>query len=250
MTDASKYLIFGATGGIGAALARRLADTGATVVISGRDERKLAALGDAVGVEHVRADGCNPDDVNHAFETTLDRHGALSGVASCIGSMYLKPAHLTSPADWSTVLDTNLSSAFYIVRGAGQHMARSGGSVALVSSAAATLGMANHEAIAAAKAGVAGLVRAAAATYAPRGLRFNAVAPGLVETGLTAALVKTETGRKLSTQLHPLGRLGQPEDIASAIAWLLDPAQSWVTGQLLGVDGGLAAVQPRPRTTA
>ena len=115
----------------------------------------------------------------------------------------------------------------------------------LVSSAAARVGIANHEAIAAAKAGVIGLVLSAAATYARQGVRFNAVAPGLVRTPLTKGLVASEQAEKASLGMHPLGRLGEPGDVARAIAFLLDPAQSWITGQVLGVDGGLADLKAR-----
>ena len=115
----------------------------------------------------------------------------------------------------------------------------------LVSSVAARLGLTNHEAIAAAKAGVSGLVLAAAASYAARGIRVNAVAPGLVRTPLTARLTQNEATLKASVAMHPLGRIGEPADIASAIEWLLNPAQGWVTGQVLSVDGGMGAVRPR-----
>ena len=121
-----------------------------------------------------------------------------------------------------------------------------GGSVALVSSAAARVGLASHEAIAAAKAGVIGLTLSAAATYAGRGLRFNCVAPGLVRTPLTARLTATEASSRASTAMHPLGRLGEPDDVAAGIAWLLDPRNSWVTGQVIGIDGGLADLRGRP----
>jgi NAD(P)-dependent dehydrogenase (short-subunit alcohol dehydrogenase family) len=93
---------------------------------------------------------------------------------------------------------------------------------------------------AAAKAGIIGLVLSAAATYARQKIRFNAVAPGLVRTPLTKGLVSSELAEKASLAMHPLGRLGEPEDVARAIAWLLDPAQGWITAQVLGVDGGLA----------
>ena len=94
-----------------------------------------------------------------------------------------------------------------------------------MSSAAARLGLANHEAIAAAKAGVHGLVLSAAASYASRGIRVNAVAPGLVRTPLTARLTANEASLKASTALHALGRIGEPDDVASAIEWLLDPGR-------------------------
>jgi NAD(P)-dependent dehydrogenase (short-subunit alcohol dehydrogenase family) len=122
-----------------------------------------------------------------------------------------------------------------------------GGSVVLVSTAAARTGIANHEAIAAAKGGVQGLMLSAAATYAARGLRFNCVAPGLTRTPLTAKLTANDASEKASLAMHALGRLGEPEDIARAICWLLDPANDWVTGQVLGVDGGLANLRTRAK---
>jgi len=124
-------------------------------------------------------------------------------------------------------------------------MTRTGGTVVLTSSASARLGLANHEAIAAAKAGVIGLMLSAAASYAGRRIRVNAVAPGLVRTALTEALTGAETTLQASAALHPLGRIGEPDEVASAIAWLLDPAQAWVTGQVFGIDGGLATVRSR-----
>ncbi|MGI8867238.1 MAG: SDR family NAD(P)-dependent oxidoreductase, partial [Rubrobacteraceae bacterium] len=114
-------------------------------------------------------------------------------------------------------------------------------------SVAARVGLSNHEAIAAAKAGVAGLALSAAASYAGRGLRFNVVAPGLVETPMTANVTRSSTARQASLDLHPLGRLGEPKDIASALGFLLDPANDWISGQTFGVDGGLSALRPLPR---
>ena len=124
--------------------------------------------------------------------------------------------------------------------------AQEGGSIVLMSSVAGRYGLPNHEAVAAAKAGIEGLVRAAAATYAPRGIRVNAVAPGLVRTPLAGRLVATEQAVEASAAMHPLGRIGEPEDLTDALAFLLDPARSaWVTGQTLSVDGGFATVRPR-----
>ena len=126
-------------------------------------------------------------------------------------------------------------------------MVATGGSIVLVSSAAAQKGMSNHEAIAAAKAGIEGLTRSAAATYANRGIRVNCVAPGLVETSLSQPILQNPAAREVSQRMHPLGRLGKVEDVANAIVWLLSPAQSWITGQVIGVDGGLANCLPKGR---
>jgi NAD(P)-dependent dehydrogenase (short-subunit alcohol dehydrogenase family) len=124
-------------------------------------------------------------------------------------------------------------------------MRAEGGSIVLLASAAAEVGLVNHEAIAAAKAGVIGLGRAAAATYARQGIRVNVVAPGLVDTPLSASILSNELARQASVDMHPLGRIGTAEDVASAIDWLLSREASWVTGQVLGVDGGLASVRGR-----
>jgi NAD(P)-dependent dehydrogenase (short-subunit alcohol dehydrogenase family) len=237
-------LVLGASGGIGGALARRLAAQGVTLVVAGRDAGRLDAVAAETGATPVVLDATKPAEVEGAAAKAVEVHGRLDGVANCVGSFLLKPAHLTSEEEWDAVVSTNLRSAYAAVRAAARAMS-GGGSVVLVSSAAARLGLANHEAVAAAKAGVLGLTLSASATYAPKGIRVNAVAPGLVRTGMTARITGSESALKASTAMHALGRVGEPEDVASAIAWLLDPAQSWVTGQVIGVDGGLATVRSR-----
>jgi NAD(P)-dependent dehydrogenase (short-subunit alcohol dehydrogenase family) len=237
-------LVLGAAGGIGSALSRRLAAAGTRLVLAGRDGARLEALASETGGTPVVADATKPLEVEAAAARAVEAHGRLDGLANCVGSILLKPAHLTSEEEWDAVVATNLKSAYAAVRAAARAMT-AGGSVVLVSSAAARLGLANHEAIAAAKAGVIGLALSAAATYAAKGIRVNAVAPGLVRTPMTARITGNETALKASTALHALGRVGEPEDVASAIAWLLDPAQAWVTGQVIGVDGGLATLRSR-----
>jgi NAD(P)-dependent dehydrogenase (short-subunit alcohol dehydrogenase family) len=192
----------------------------------------------------VALDATKTSEVEAAAARAVESTGRLDGIANCVGSLLLKPAHLTSDEEWEETLAKNLTSAFAAVRSAGRTMT-DGGSVVLVSSAAARLGLASHEAIAAAKAGVIGLAQSAAATYAARGIRVNAIAPGLVRTPLTARITGSETALKASTALHALGRVGEPEEVAGAIDWILDPAQSWITGQVIGVDGGLSTVRAR-----
>jgi NAD(P)-dependent dehydrogenase (short-subunit alcohol dehydrogenase family) len=180
-----------------------------------------------------------------AVEEAVGALGHLDGLVNCAGSVLLKPAHLTTQGDYDAVIAANLTTAFAAVRAGAKAMMHSGGSVVLVSSAAARAGLANHEAIAAAKAGVSGLALSAAASYAKRNIRVNCVAPGLVESPITARITSNEASLKASIGMHALGRIGAPGDIASAIAWFLHPAQSWVTGQTIAVDGGLSTIHSR-----
>ncbi|GJG87165.1 2-deoxy-D-gluconate 3-dehydrogenase [Gemmatimonadetes bacterium T265] len=246
----SLHLIIGAAGGIGSALARRLAAGGGRVVLAGRDAGRLDALavalgGAAVGV--VALDATRFEAVDALVADAARAHGPIAGLVNCAGSLLLKPAHLTSQAEYEQTIAASLTTAFATVRAAGRTLAAQadGGAVVLVASAAARTGLANHEAIAAAKAGVIGLTRSAAASYAGRGLRVNCVAPGLVRTPLTARITSTPAGEQASLGMHALGRLGEPADVAEMIAYLVSPAAAWITGQTVGVDGGLGTVRAR-----
>ena len=250
MSDPIVHLLIGATGAVGRATARRLVAGGATVVLAGRDAGATGELADELdgGAGSIDARTVDARDVAAVGELVtgvIDTHGHLDGVANLAGSVLLKPAHLTTPDEFHETIATNLTSAFAVVRAAAPAMRTRGGSIVLVSSAAARTGIANHEAIAAAKAGVIGLARSAAATYGARGVRVNAVAPGLVASKMTARLVANEAQAETSRRMHVVGRLGEPDDVASAVTWLLDPDNDWVTGQVLGVDGGLAHVRTR-----
>jgi len=242
---ARRVLVIGAAGGIGSALVRRLVASGGKVFLAGRDAARLESLAVELGMPWGTVEATDPDAIDALADRAASELGGLDGLANCAGSILLKPAHLTSTADWNATIATNLTSAFGCVRAAGRLMKGEGGSVVLVSSAAARVGLANHEAIAAAKAGIIGLVLSAAATYAKQKVRFNAVAPGLVRTPLSKGLLSSELAEKASVGMHPLGRLGEPEEVAAAIDWFLDPAQGWITGQVLGIDGGLADLRGR-----
>lgn len=246
MTAPASYLVFAATSGIGTALARRLAATGATLTITGRHAERAAALGAELGAAHAVVDATDFDAVDRCVREAADRAGRLDGVVNCAGSLLLKPAHLTRAEEFAATIAASLTTAFAVTRAGARVLGEgSGGSIALVSSAAARTGLANHEAIAAAKAGVIGLTLSAAATYAPRNVRVNCVAPGLVRTPLTSRITGSPAAEQASVAMHALGRLGEPDDVASALAWLLAPENSWVTGQVLGVDGGLGTVRGR-----
>jgi NAD(P)-dependent dehydrogenase (short-subunit alcohol dehydrogenase family) len=235
-------LVLGASGGIGAAVARRLAAQGALVALASRASDRLDQLATELSAPAHALDAADVEAIERAAEATRAAYGRLDGIANCVGSLLLKPAHLTKLEEWHETLAVNLTSAFGAVRAAAKTMPQ-GGSVVLMASSAARIGLANHEAIAAAKAGVIGLAKAAAASYARRGLRVNAVAPGLVKTPLTRRIWESERGAAASQGLHPLGRFGEPDEVASLICWLLDPHNSWITGEVISLDGGLATAK-------
>jgi 3-oxoacyl-[acyl-carrier protein] reductase len=239
-------IIFGATGGIGSALAMKLSDLGHRLTLVARASNRLDLLARELGADASAVEATDSQAVERCLVETAQKTGRLDGVVNCVGSLCLKPAHATQDADWASVIAANLTTSFYILRATVRLMMRSGGgSIVLMASAVAQRGMINHEAIAAAKAGVVGLALSAAATYARYNIRVNCVAPGLTRTPLTASLTQNELTLRASAALHPLGRIGEPEEVASAIRWFLSPEQSWVTGQVLAVDGGLSSLQSR-----
>lgn len=240
------HLILGATGGIGSALVRRLAARGDHVLAFARDAARLEELADETGASTLAGDARSADDVAAAVARAQEGESELRGAACLVGSIVLKPAHATSPEELSEVLAQNLTPAFHLVRSAAPVLGRGGGgSIALMSSAAARIGLPGHEAIAAAKAAVEGLARSAAATYASRGVRVNAVAPGLVRTPLSAKLTQSPSALAASEARHPLGRIGEPDEVAAVLEWLLSESGAWATGQVIGIDGGLSTVAGR-----
>lgn len=238
-------VVAGAAGGIGSALARRIKAEGGRAIPLGRAGERLSAIAAELGEEAIAFDASDFDSVEQAVSQAAASAGRIDGIANCVGSLILKPAHLTSAAEFRATLAANLDSAFALVRSGARAMMSSGGSIVLVATAAARTGIANHEAIATAKGGVIGLTLSAAATYAPRNIRVNCVAPGLTDTPLASRITSNEAALKASTAMHALGRIGKADDVAAALAWLLDPANCWVTGQVLGVDGGLGSIRPK-----
>ena len=242
-------VVVGAAGGIGSALVQRLAADGWHLALAGRNQEKLAALAAPLDPQRTAThaiDARDFDQVQQVVAATVERWGRLDAAVNLAGSILLKSAHTTSMTEYQDVIGQSLTTAFALVRSAAPAIGISGGgSIVLTSSAAARIGLVNHEAIAAAKAGVQGLALSAAATYAGRGVRVNTVAPGLVRTSLVARIVDNPAALKGSEAMHALGRIGEPDQIASMIEWLLAPTQNWITGQVFGVDGGLGSLRAR-----
>jgi len=244
----ARFLLVGGSGGIGSETARRLRDRGAEVAIAGHTKEKVESVCEEVGAHPFTCDATDFDSVEETVSDAAEKMGGLDGVVNLVGSIVIKPPHLVDQDLWRETIDKNLTSAFAVVRSAGQAMAKGddGGSIVLMTTVAARVGLPNHEPIAAAKAGLIGLAQASAASLALRGVRVNCVAPGLTRTPLSQPIVRNEASEKASIAMHPLGRLGEPADIARMILTLLDPENSWITGQVFGVDGGLSTARGRP----
>tara|TARA_B100000900_G_scaffold401470_1_gene406191 strand:+ start:215 stop:955 length:741 start_codon:yes stop_codon:yes gene_type:complete len=232
--------IVGGSGGIGSNLARRMSSKGWKVVISSRNLDKLNLVTDGNSIESLVVDATNAEDVQEKAKQINEKYGSLDAVVNSVGSIFLRPLHATSSEQFMETINQNLLTSFNIIRATAKIMMRGkGGRIILFSSAAATLGMPNHASISAAKAGVEGLARAAASDYAKRGITVNVVSPGLVETPLSSHLLASEQSRKISEEMHPVGKIGNPDDIASVAEWLIHSAPEWMTGQVMAVDGGL-----------
>lgn len=241
---AAKVLIYGGTGGIGSALARRISARGGSVHLVARDADRLKDFAGSLGATFTAGDILDPA----LFErVAADTGGApLTGLAYAVGTINLKPLHRLTDEDFATDFAINALGAARAVRAALPQL--SGGeepaSVVLFSTIAARRGFANHASIAMAKGAVEGLVLSLAAELAPK-VRVNAVAPSLTETPLAKAMTANDAMVKAIAGLHAIPRLGRPDDIAAVADLLLSPDAGWITGQVIGVDGGRSTLRTK-----
>jgi 3-oxoacyl-[acyl-carrier protein] reductase len=241
--DGKTALVTGASGGIGAAIARGLHDHGATLVLSGTRRDALDALAADLGERvHVcpadLSDPAAPDALVAAAEQAA---GPLAILVNNAGFARDNLALRMKDADWQAVLDIDLTAPFRLARAALRVMLRRrAGRIVSISSLVGTTGNAGQANYAAAKAGLGGMTKSLAYEVAPRGITVNMVAPGYVETAMTDALQEARRGKLLD--MIPLGRLGQPADIAAAVVYLASDEAGWVTGATLHVNGGMAMI--------
>jgi NAD(P)-dependent dehydrogenase (short-subunit alcohol dehydrogenase family) len=233
-------VILGATGGIGAALARRLVGQGRRVHLVARDRARLVTLAAELDCPFAAADVLDDQALQAAIQAAADG-GTLGGLVHAVGSIPLMPLRRATPEAFIDAYRLNVVAAAQAIRHAQGPLAQARGSVVLFSSVAAARGFPNHAVIGAAKAAIDGLVRSLAAELAPK-IRVNAVAPTLTRTPLAQALVANPAMAEGIAKAHPLQRLGEPDDVTAAAAWLLSEEASFVTGQIVAVDGGRGAI--------
>jgi len=228
-----KYIVFGATGSIGSSLAEQLVSSGNKVHLVARNEAELKNISDKLGctstVANVLEEGFIDKVKNDISET--------KGIAYCVGSIDLKPLRMVTEQDFNKCMKLNLYAAVETIKGYQESLKKNKGSIVLFSTVAAQRGFTNHAIIASAKAAVEGLTVSLAAEFAPN-IRVNCIAPSLTNSKIAEPMLKNKALADGIAKAHPLKRLGEGKDSASLAKFLITEDSSWVTGQIIAVDGG------------
>ena len=228
-----KYLIFGATGSVGSSLAEQLKNSGNDVHLVARNESEVKAIAEKLGCSYTVADVLE----NGFIEKVKSDVNEIKGIAYCVGSIDLKPLRMVTEADMNKCMKLNLYSAIEAIKGYQEILKKNKGSVVLFSTVAAQRGFTNHTIIASAKAAVEGLTVTLAAEFAPN-IRVNCVAPSLSKSKIAEPMLKNATIAEGIAKAHPLKRLGEGKDSAALAKFLITEDSSWITGQVIAVDGG------------
>lgn len=230
--EGKNIMVVGASSGIGQELARKLIEGGARVYSASRNTPKLEGL---AGHQNL--------DVTDTFELELPEQ--LAGLVYCPGSINLRPFKALKPEQFRADFELNALGAVRVLQQAYKPLkAAKGSSVVLFSTVAVGTGLSFHTSIAMAKGAIEGLSRSLAAEWASDNIRVNTIAPSLTDTPLAGQLLSTEEKQKASAQRHPLGRYGKAGDVGHAAAYLLQDESSWMTGQVIHLDGGLSSLRP------
>lgn len=227
------YLVIGASSGIGEAIALELLREGHQVFSASRNTPKVE------GITHLAWDASSPDaSIFSQLPESLD------GLVYCPGTINLKPINRLTLDDFKNDFQINLVGAVSVIQAVLPKLKKAdGASIVLFSTVAAKIGMGFHASVAASKGAVEGLTKSLAAELSPVKIRVNCVAPSLTDTPLAKNLLSTEEKKEASNKRHPLGRVGTAEDIARISTFLLSDSASWVTGQIIGVDGGMGSIK-------
>jgi NAD(P)-dependent dehydrogenase (short-subunit alcohol dehydrogenase family) len=228
-----KYLIFGATGSVGSSLAEQLKNSGNDIHLVARNEDEVKVIADKLGCSYTVADVLEDGFI----EKVKSDINEIKGIAYCVGSIDLKPLRMVTEADMNKCMKLNLYSAIEAIKGYQESLKKNKGSVVLFSTVAAQRGFTNHTIIASAKAAVEGLTVTLAAEFAPN-IRVNCIAPSLSKSKIAEPMLKNPTIAEGIAKAHPLKRLGEGKDSAALAKFLITEESSWITGQIIAVDGG------------
>jgi len=228
-----KYLIFGATGSVGSSLAKQLKDSGNDIHLVARNENEVKAIAEKLSCSYTVADVLEYGFIEKVKADIND----IKGIAYCIGSIDLKPLRTVTETDLNKCMKLNLYSAVEAIKGYQESLKKNKGSIVLFSTVAAQRGFTNHSIIASAKAAVEGLTVTLAAEFAPN-IRVNCIAPSLTKSKIAEPMLKNTVIAEGIAKAHPLKRLGEGKDSAALAKFLVTEESSWVTGQIIAVDGG------------
>ena len=228
-----KYVIFGATGSIGSSLAEQLKNSGNDIHLVARNESELSPISEKLGCSHTIADVLEEGFI----EKVKSDISEIKGLAYCVGSIDLKPIRMVNEEDFQKCMKLNLYSAVEAIKGFQESLKKNKGSIVLFSTVAAQRGFTNHAIIASTKAAVEGLTVTLAAEFAPH-IRVNCIAPSLTKSKIAEPMLKNVAVAEGIAKAHPLKRLGEGKDSAALAKFLLTEDSSWVTGQIIAVDGG------------
>ena len=228
-----KYLIFGATGSVGSSLAEQLKNSGNDIHLIARNESEVKAIAEKLSCSYTVADVLEDGFIEKVKSDIND----IKGIAYCVGSIDLKPLRMVTEVDMNKCMKLNLYSAIEAIKGFQESLKKNKGSVVLFSTVAAQRGFTNHTIIASAKAAVEGLTVTLAAEFAPN-IRVNCIAPSLSKSKIAEPMLKNPAIAEGIAKAHPLKRLGEGKDSAALAKFLITKESSWVTGQIIAVDGG------------